>query len=67
MEKVTLMRKGVRYNLEVFFDAKRAAHDLIDAVLASSEQRIIRGALMIQVRSSVGPPSTNDAGAAKTP
>jgi hypothetical protein len=61
MQKVTITRKGTRYNLEVFFDPKMAARELIDAVLASPEQRVIRGALMIQVRASIGPPSTIDA------
>jgi hypothetical protein len=57
MQKVTLTRKGVRYNLEVFFDPKQAARELIAAVLASPEQRASRGAVMVQVRSSVGPAS----------
>lgn len=61
MEKVTLTRKRVKYNLEVFFDAQMAARDLIDEVLASPEQRAIQGPMMVQVRSSVGPPFTNDA------
>lgn len=65
MEKVTLSRNGVRYNLEVVLDAKMAARELIDAVLASPEQRAIRGALMVQVRSSVGPPSTCERGLAR--